>query len=93
MLRECGELVAGEIFTAPAGVEWLGGFEAHAWICGEFTDDVGGVIGRAVVEDDDFEIDAVTLQNRVQGGGDVGFFVTRGDEHGALGASGAGLRE
>jgi hypothetical protein len=95
MVCERGELMAGEWLAAPAGGQWLRCFEAHARVgLRDVADDLRGAVCRAVVEDDHFEFGAVTtLQDGVQRGGDIGLFVARGNEDGAAGARGAGLRQ
>ena len=65
--RETGELMAGEVLAAPAGRQRRRGFEAHARIgLRDLAHDLGGAIGRTVVEHDHFELDAVAPQNRAQ---------------------------
>ena len=45
-------------------------------------------VGGAVVDGDDVEVGIVLLEERVEGGGDVGGFVAGGDDDGERGSCG-----
>ena len=57
-----------------------------------FANDVRSAIRRAVIQDDDFELDAPAGQYRAQGSSDVPLLIPGRDQHGTAGTSGTGHR-
>lgn len=63
------------------------GTECGRVLGGDIVDDGGCVVGGAVVDDDDLEVRIVLREERVESGGDVGGFVTRGYDDGDRGSA------